>query len=1355
MKQWMIPLLLALAGVSHAEHQIDFDPNLFTGSAAPAHVYANIGFPTGVDYEADLSGPSGFPLMYHAVWTRDDEILNAAPINSITIDYGCSTETLTLNPFTVFYIPGPANPPSGPTSFPTMHCDAVNLPPMGFDLLSPANGSVDQASPVTLSWQASSDFEMEDLTYTVYVATSPDGLDGFPVSSGIDLLSYSFSGDPGVTYYWTVSVEDTADHLVWADSTFSFTFFDPGTPPLLNPVNDQSTFEETPLQIYVSASDNEDGDFLDFEASSSDPRVSLQIEEPVEYQDCNLTLIPGLDFYGEVTITLSVTDSDGNTDQGSFLLTVNNVNDPPSAFSLLLPEDEAVLNVTTAQLLWQSGSDPDPVDDFYYSVFLSTDENTVWDVENEVASWISDTTLYHEILSPGPWYWGVRTYDSSESETDSPVWSFTRNLPPVLDAVDDQVFDEDTGVDLEVSATDPDSPTLEFQFASSDPNLVVELVPARDSRLISLTPAADWYGEADVTVTVTDLTDLEDSISFHVTVSPTADAPQAFDLLAPADEATMVAFPATLSWEESVDPDLEDTVTYTVYVAEDPESVTTSPVEGGLFDTSVTVGGTPGATYWWTVKADDGNSAPVWATSVFSFTYDLENQPPILNPIGARQTNEDTQTSFVVTGYDPEEAGLTFDVSSDTSGVVAEWLTLRESQWLTLSPVANWNGTAHITVTLTDPELLETSETFTLTVLPVNDPPTVSEFNMYTPEDTPATIPWEGEDVDGDELTYETFGAAHGIVEGNTYIPFPDWNGFDAFAYRAFDGTVWSFWTAIQVNIEPINDAPLLDLPASLAMAEDDSLVLDFTDFMSDVDMDSLVISVATPTDLIVNITGYDVVVGAPANWSGEETLTFTIDDRALRLVASDTLHVSVSAVNDAPTAGSLSLDTDEDTALDVTLPIADVEGSPLTVTIDTAPLHGLFAGSTYTPAPDFFGSDSMSYHANDGELDSETAWIFFTVNPVNDAPLADSQVLETPEETTLAITFSGSDVDGDELTFVTVDMPQHGSFLGGNYTPVLDFFGLDSLSFRADDGLAQSDLAWVVITVLNQNDCPVLVTPFEDVSMPEPDEDMVYTITGAELISHYIDPDGDVINADDVSVNVPANFNGSLTVNYEVTSGDCSDQGSFDLLVTAVNDAPEYSLCGIDCGEIEDLEAFATAFASAGITLNDIDGDSLSVVWFVNDEMVCTQAFDSTADCAAFCLDLTPWIEDPQDITVYFEVHDDSTVVNAQGVDCSWFLGFLDLADAALPDRFYLSPNHPNPFNPSTTISFGLPREMRLRAEVFNLRGQRVAVLHDGPMPAGNHQMIWNAGDSASGMYVLVLSSEEGVKRQKMMLVR
>jgi hypothetical protein len=84
----------------------------------------------------------------------------------------------------------------------------------------------------------------------------------------------------------------------------------------------------------------------------------------------------------------------------------------------------------------------------------------------------------------------------------------------------------------------------------------------------------------------------------------------------------------------------------------------------------------------------------------------------------------------------------------------------------------------------------------------------------------------------------------------------------------------------------------------------------------------------------------------------------------------------------------------------------------------------------------------------------------------------------------------------------------------------------------------------------------------------------------------------------------------------------------------------------------------------------------------------------------------------------VHFEIHDDSTVVNLDGDECSWFLGFLDVAEAALPDKFYLADNYPNPFNPSTTVRFGLTREQMVRAEVFNLRGQRVACCWTGPCP-------------------------------------
>jgi hypothetical protein len=908
---------------------------------------------------------------------------------------------------------------------------------------------------------------------------------------------------------------------------------------------------------------------------------------------------------------------------------------------------------------------------------------------------------------------------------------------------------------------DPDGNLVWASASSSSEQLAVSLeeIPARDTFMeLVMEPADNWYGTATVTVSAIDADEAETSITFEVTVTPVADAPASFTLLAPSDGATLVPFPGQLSWQVATDADPEDTVTYTVYMSDDPETVLQNPVEGGLLDASLTVGGDPGGTYWWTVKADDGNSPSVWADDTFSFTYDVLNNPPIFVTIGDRSMNEDTSINFVVTANDPEGDAVTFEAVSSDPGVVVSWLPQRDSRWIILTPVANWFGEATITVTASDEEGLFSDESFLLTVNNVNDRPTVSEFNMYTLEDTPAQIPWEGADVDGDSLIVESFISpiTVGQVVGDTYIPPADFNGFDAFLYRVFDGTLFSEWTAVQVNVEPVNDNPLLDLPGILSTEEDVPLVLNFHDYQSDVDLDSLVITVATPTDLLVTIEGYTVTIVGPENWSGSETLTFTVDDRALRLTATDDLTVNVTAVNDAPTAGDLEVTLPEDGSQAYTYPVADVENDPLTVVVDSGPFHGVLSGAMYFPnEPDFFGSDSLSYHVNDGELDSDIAWVRFTVTPVNDAPVADGQNLITDEETALAITFTGSDVDSDPLTFSVVTMPLHGSFLAGVYTPVADFFGMDSLAFVANDGQVDSAPAWVHIQVANLDDCPIQIAPFENVVMAEPDEDTQYTITAAQIVAHFTDPDGDTITSADVVVAIDADFNGTLPVAWSVSSGDCTLEGSFDLVVEPRNDAPTWELCAVECGEIEDLETFAADWPSAGITLGDIDGDSLSVVWFVNGEAVCTQSTGSSVDCEAFCLDLTPYMDDPQDITVHFEIHDDSTVVNLDGELCSWFLGFLDVDGLALPERFYLAPNHPNPFNPSTTVTFGLTREQRVRAEVFNLRGQRVAVLADGGLPAGHHQLVWNAGNAASGMYVLVLSAEEGVEQRKMMLVR
>ncbi|MGV0795305.1 Ig-like domain-containing protein, partial [Mycolicibacterium sp. XJ1819] len=84
----------------------------------------------------------------------------------------------------------------------------------------------------------------------------------------------------------------------------------------------------------------------------------------------------------------------------------------------------------------------------------------------------------------------------------------------------------------------------------------------------------------------------------------------------------------------------------------------------------------------------------------------------------------------------------------------------------------------------------------------------------------------------------------------------------------------------------------------------------------------------------------------------------------------------------------------------------------------------------TYTPDDDFYGTDTFTYLANDGELDGNTATVTITVNPVNDeAPIAVDDAYAVDEDGTLTVTGPGvlandTDFDNDDLTAVLVDGP-------------------------------------------------------------------------------------------------------------------------------------------------------------------------------------------------------------------------------------------------------------------------------------------------------------------------------------------
>jgi hypothetical protein len=105
-----------------------------------------------------------------------------------------------------------------------------------------------------------------------------------------------------------------------------------------------------------------------------------------------------------------------------------------------------------------------------------------------------------------------------------------------------------------------------------------------------------------------------------------------------------------------------------------------------------------------------------------------------------------------------------------------------------------------------------------------------------------------------------------------------------------------------------------------------------------------------------------------------------------------------------------------------------------------------------------------------------------------------------------------------------------------------------------------------------------------------------------------------------------------------------------------------------------------------------------------------------------------------------------------------------------SLPTSFELFQNHPNPFNPSTLIRYGLPQKSHVRLEVFNMLGQRVAVLVDGEQEAGYHSAVFDGSglarhtagrrlDSssglASGVYVYRLAAGDFVRTRKLVLLR
>lgn len=237
-----------------------------------------------------------------------------------------------------------------------------------------------------------------------------------------------------------------------------------------------------------------------------------------------------------------------------------------------------------------------------------------------------------------------------------------------------------------------------------------------------------------------------------------------------------------------------------------------------------------------------------------------------------------------------------------------------------------------------------------------------------------------------------------------------------------------------------------------------------------------------------------------------------------------------------APVAYDDSYTTDEDQTLVVDSAIGvlandiDDDGDPLTARVYGTPDHGEVTmntdGSfTYIPDADYYGTDSFSYRANDGELNSNFATVTITILSVNDAPVAVDDAYQTDEDAGLTVGTSAgilqndSDIDSSTMRAVLDTPPLHGEIsltIAGsfNYTPHTDFHGIDSFTYHAFDGSLNSNTATVTITVISVNDAPVATDDAYSVNQDE--SLMVDEIAG--ILMNDADVDGDAISASLVS---------------------------------------------------------------------------------------------------------------------------------------------------------------------------------------------------------------------------------------------
>ncbi len=626
-----------------------------------------------------------------------------------------------------------------------------------------------------------------------------------------------------------------------------------------------------------------------------------------------------------------------------------------------------------------------------------------------------------------------------------------------------------------------------------------------------------------------------------------------------------------------------------------------------------------------------------------------------------RGPSNESDQSLLVTGV---------GATSSQGGTVVLNTADSSNHTITYTPPKDFVGTDTFTYQITDNDPTNVSfdaksavGTVTVTISAVNDPPVPGPDAQSVDEDIQLVfdaVTLIGNDIPGPTTATDEVGqllsviavsstsSAGGVVSltsgAISYTPPLDFFGTDTFTYNVRDnGTpTASAIGTVTVTVRPVNDVPVpvSDLRTTVEDTRHvfNAATLAQNDAAGPSNESSQSLSVIGVSPVSANQGTVSLVSGVItytpfADFNGEDYFTYTVaDNGSPSRTATGTVTMNVTAVNDAPSAGTDLRTTAEDTALTIaatTLLNNDLRGpaneSGQTLTVQSVSLTSAQGGTVtldvtnqivYTPKADFSGNDTFTYTVVDNGLTNgvadpknATATVTVTVTPVNDAPIAvtdirttnEDQILTIDTSSLLANDFPGPTQDGadkESNQSLTVTATSQTSTLGGTvtlvgntvtYSPPANFDGVDTFTYQIQDngttnGLPdpRSGMGTVTVNIVAINDPPIM-TAASSVTIEDqqllippsvltqndrggPDTESSQTLTVIAVVGSSAQ--GGIVALDasgTVTYTPPLNFNGIDTFTYTardngLTNGASDPQtalGTHTVTVTPANDPP------------------------------------------------------------------------------------------------------------------------------------------------------------------------------------------------------